>query len=144
MLRLVGWLVLGVVLMTVVAAGVQPSPRMSDLPWVPGGLGRWADLPWLMHGRHWLAFMGLTWLALEMVGWEVRLAEKRGTALSATLLGYRWSIVLAVATLVLLIEAVQLALPDRSADLPDLVCGLVGVAMGQFGQGRVRLKKGYV
>jgi hypothetical protein len=144
MLRLLGWVGLGALLLTVVAAGVQSSARVSELPWVPGSLGRWADQPALMYARHWFAFMALTWLSLHMVGWEVRLARQRGEDLVVTARRYPLLIVLGAVGMVLLIEVLQLWLPQRSADLPDLLCGLVGVASGRLAYRRVQPGAGYV
>lgn len=97
-----------VALLALAYLALRPSPFVSEVPWIPSALGRWAD----RHGifRNTVAFFVLGLLAFSLVG-------------------RRWLHALALALFATLIEVAQLWIPHRVFDLKDIVASLAGLAL---------------
>lgn len=85
---------------------LRPSSFLQTVPWLPPGIGRWADAHGV--GRNFVAFFAL------------------GIA-SFPLLGHRIGQVAALCAFATLLEVAQLWIPTRQFDWRDIVVSLAGV-----------------
>ena len=98
-----------------VYASLRDSPYLVELPFMPKGVGRWLDVH--ENTRHLWGYAVLTLLT----GWAF-LGGRTPVA---------WrNLVLSLSGLAILLEALQIFLPHRRADVWDVVWSLLGAAFG--------------